>query len=322
MKKRIDDLRLITKCCFLYYENELTQGEIAETLNLSRPTVSRLLKEAKALGVVKIIINNDFYTNFNKLEQEAERRLGLREVILVEDHKDPANQKMLVAKAAASYLERVLKDGDIVGVSMGTTLAEISKFANKTRADDLTFIPMVGGVGQLGIEIHPNQLVRDMGVAFGGKFIFLHAPAILSNSDIKKALLEEDSIKHVMDMMKRISYAVVGIGIPNENSTMRETGYYDDQMLQEIVSRSAVGDICLQSYTIEGKSDAFEMNRNVLGTELKDLKKIPNVIGVACGEEKAAGIIGAIQGKFIRTLITNVSCCRKILSMQEEMDRD
>lgn len=41
----------------LYYEENMTQNEIAKKLGISRPLVSILLTEARACGVVTITIN-------------------------------------------------------------------------------------------------------------------------------------------------------------------------------------------------------------------------------------------------------------------------
>ena len=41
----------------LYYEQNMTQNEIAKELGISRPLVSILLTEARACGVVTITIN-------------------------------------------------------------------------------------------------------------------------------------------------------------------------------------------------------------------------------------------------------------------------
>lgn len=41
----------------LYYEQNMTQNEIAKELGISRPLVSILLTEAKACGIVTISIN-------------------------------------------------------------------------------------------------------------------------------------------------------------------------------------------------------------------------------------------------------------------------
>lgn len=41
----------------LYYEQNMTQSEIAKELGISRPLVSILLTEARACGIVTITIN-------------------------------------------------------------------------------------------------------------------------------------------------------------------------------------------------------------------------------------------------------------------------
>ena len=58
MKKIIDDIRLIYKCCSLYYEDNMSQQEISETLQISRPSVARMIKSGRRSGIVKIEIKN------------------------------------------------------------------------------------------------------------------------------------------------------------------------------------------------------------------------------------------------------------------------
>ena len=47
MRKVIDDPRLMVRVCDLYYNQGISQQQIAKDLNLSRPTVSRVLELAK-----------------------------------------------------------------------------------------------------------------------------------------------------------------------------------------------------------------------------------------------------------------------------------
>lgn len=50
------DMEQLLAVAKMYYEQGLTQQEIAEKVFLSRSHVSRMLKEARALGIVEIII--------------------------------------------------------------------------------------------------------------------------------------------------------------------------------------------------------------------------------------------------------------------------
>ena len=54
MKKVSDDTKLMVKVCDLYYNNDMKQEEIASKLSISRATISRILKNAKSEGIVKI----------------------------------------------------------------------------------------------------------------------------------------------------------------------------------------------------------------------------------------------------------------------------
>ena len=52
----LPDLRVITKVARLYYEERLTQAEIAGKLGISQVAVSRLLKKAEEYGIVRTTV--------------------------------------------------------------------------------------------------------------------------------------------------------------------------------------------------------------------------------------------------------------------------
>lgn len=315
MRKLTDDIRLIVKCCMLYYEEDLSQEKIAQELGLSRPTVSRMLKEARESGIVEVKINSPFNSNYSTIERQLEKCLDLKEVIIVDDKKDPVSQKLELGCAAARYLERVLKDRDIVGVSMGTTIKEVARFVREGHRVNATFLPIIGGVGQIHMDIHANQIAMDLARAFGGNFKLLHAPAVISDIAIKENFKTEKGIKQILDIIDRVNVAVVGIGVPTEKtSTMMATGYFNEADMEFLRKRKAVGDICLQFFDIKGDTDKFEFNKKVFGIELSRLKKIDKVIGLAGSVEKAEAIVGAAGGKYINVLVTNRETSEYILN--------
>jgi DNA-binding transcriptional regulator LsrR (DeoR family) len=197
---------------------------------------------------------------------------------------------------------------------MGTTIKEIAQFVRIPNQLDVTLVPLIGGVGQVGIEIHPNQIVLELARAFRGKFKLLHAPAVISDLNIKANLENEKGIYHVLEDIHRANVAVVGIGVPtNKTSTMMATGYYDETDMQQLKEQKAVGDICLQFYDIDGNEEQFAFNERVFGMKIDDLKRIDTVIGVAGGDGKEKAILGAIRGKYMNVLVTNYGCGKKLL---------
>ncbi|MBC7252244.1 MAG: helix-turn-helix domain-containing protein, partial [Anaerolineae bacterium] len=73
----IEHEELLAQVASLYYEENLTQSEIARRIGTSRSTISRLLREARANGVVEIIIHYPWKT-VAELERELIERFRLR----------------------------------------------------------------------------------------------------------------------------------------------------------------------------------------------------------------------------------------------------
>lgn len=308
MKKLIGNEQLMLKACHLYYDYDLRQEDIAERLGLSRPTVSRLLKEAKAAGIVKIKIVSPFLNDYYDLEKLLEDHYHLKYVVVVDDKDDMATQNQEIAKAAAAYLTHHIHDDDIVALSMGTTLREIAKYFEKPKAKNVTFVPMLGGIGKVEIEIHPNRIVTQTAEAFGGKYLLLHAPALISNPATLEIIRNEDSIRTALNYIDRANIAVVGIGNPlHEASSLMASGYYNNSDFEQFKKNKAVGDICMQIYNADGKTEPFDANNRVLGIKLEQMKKISNVIAVAGGSYKLESIRAGIKGGFFNILITNYS---------------
>jgi len=217
-------------------------------------------------------------------------------------------QKKGFDKEAAPYLQRLRKPNDVVGLSMGTTLSEIPQYVNGRKDSKVTFVPLLGGVGQANIEIHPNQIVMEIANAFGGEYMLLHAPAVVSVPGIIKTFSEELGIKSVMELMGKVNVAVVGLGTTfDQNSTMMAKGYYDHKDVELMKKKKAVGDICMQSYNEDGETKEFDSNKKVFGFPLENLRNIETVVAVAGGLSKLEAIRGAIRGGYISVLITNYS---------------
>jgi len=69
-------VRLMTKVAHLYHEQGIRQSDIAEALHISQARVSRLLKRATELGIVRtiVVVSQGVHTD---LEQALEQTFGL-----------------------------------------------------------------------------------------------------------------------------------------------------------------------------------------------------------------------------------------------------
>jgi len=320
MRKLVDDVRLIFKCCSLYYQEGIGQKEICELLGISRPTVSRMLNAGKELGIVKIKIHNPDNLVYGQLERDLEKKFKLQEVIIVPSSELIENKNLLnpeIGRAALKFMTRILRDRDYVGVSMGATLQSVARadffIENKVAC---TFVPVMGGVGESRPDIHSNYLAQEFADRFGGKCVQLFAPALFSKRSLLEEFSREQMILKVTNLFSKLDVLIMGIGVSNsEHSTVLHTGYIDKNTLENFCDRGAVGDIILRYFDINGNHKPFdEFNERVGGIRLSALKRIPYRVGVAGGKHKIKAVAGAINGGYLTVLITDIDCAEGLLN--------
>ncbi|WP_244269854.1 sugar-binding transcriptional regulator [Caldanaerovirga acetigignens] len=302
------DSRLLVKIAHMYYSENKTQQEIADKLGISRPSVSRLLQKAREEGVVEIKIN--YEGGFAKLEDILEKRFGLKEAI-VTPYDEGERLKKLLAEAAADFLLRNLRDKNLVGISWGTVLCHVPEFIKNAPKLDVTFVPMVGGVGQSRMDIHSNQIVMNLAKRFGGKWLLLHAPAMVESVEVKNTLLSDRNISKVLETASKVDIALISIGSPfDPNATMLETGYFTKKELDLLRNAGACGDMCSRFYDEDGKPCCPELNDRVIAVTLEDIKRIPIVVGIAGGKSKMKAVLAALRGGYMKVLITDEKTAR------------
>lgn len=319
MKKNIiEDERMMLRVSDMYYNKNMSQQDIANKLSISRPTISKLLSAAREHGIVTITVSDTNGRKYFQLEQLLEEKYGLKEVFIVETLEDTAETKTLMGKAAAQYLSRIIRDGDVIGVTLGTTVAQIAPHANNSYHSNLTFVPLIGGIGTVATELHSNYIAESMARAFGGIYYPLHAPAMISRKNTKIELMKENSIQRVFKKAKRMDIAILGIGAPTSNSTIIKTGYFTPEMFEEIREQKMCGDICMVFYDENGNIDKFEYNEKMMSIDLGVLRNTKYSIGVCGGVDKPAAISGAINGGYINVLITDYDCAQILDRMKSE----
>lgn len=307
-----DDHALMAKVADLYYTRDLTQQAIASRLGVSRPTVSRLLERARAVGIVRIEITAPSDTHA-ALERGLEETFGLREAIVAAGHSEsPGATRRALAQAAAAYLDRVVKARARIGVSWGTTLSAVLDVVRPRRLR-VEVVPLVGGVGRADPEIHANDLARRLAGLYHGRVTLLHAPAIVAQPSVRDALLSDPRIREVLTLARKVDLALVGIGALVPSSTLVQSRFFTADDLAALRGRGAVGDICTRAFDAAGQPVDHALDARILAVDLEALRRIPTVVAVAGGFEKADAIAGALRGGLVDVLVTDHFAARAVL---------
>jgi DNA-binding transcriptional regulator LsrR (DeoR family) len=309
------DPRLLTKVSRLYYEQQFSEAEIAVRLHLSRPKVSRLLRDARQAGIVQIMIvpPPGIHT---ALETELEQVFQLQEAIVVEAG-EPYNLDLsarTLGAAAARHLQESLQPGEVIGISWGKTLSWMVSAIRPQPTPRAKIVQIIGGLGQPTANVHATDLSRRLAGALDCELALLPAPGIMDSRQSKEAVLSDSHIQHALSLFKDITVAYVGIGAPTPDSVLvRDGSIITRAEIDQLVAMGAVGDIALRFFDAHGDPLRSELDERVIGITLDELRHIDRVVGVAGGPDKLAAVRGALLGGYIDVLITDQRMARLLL---------
>lgn len=313
---RIDEVRFMAKIASMYYTQGLRQTEICQRLRIHQSTVSRSLKKAEREGIVRFTVSLPAGTH-TEVENELQSRFGLDEAIVVECLEDETQIARDLGGTAAFYLENTLKPDDVIGISCWSSalLGMVDAVHSSQRWKTTRVVQILGGVGNPNAEVHAAQLTRRLADLLGGVGILLPAPGIVGSSSAKQVLMNDRFVREVVGTFPSITLALVGIGATEPSRALMSSGnVFSSQELKRLSAKGAVGDICLRFFDSTGNAVVTELNDRVISIELEQLRKIKRVVAVAGGRRKVAAIRGALMGKLVNVMITDLRTAEQLLA--------
>jgi DNA-binding transcriptional regulator LsrR (DeoR family) len=302
------DRDLLVEASRLYYELGETQNAVADRLGVTRPQVSRLLKRARAEGIVEIrIVDRD--TAESPAAAELQRRFHLQAVHLAPTLSGPEDlTRRIVGRLAAQVLRAEVRDGSTVGIGDGASVAAVADAlddaATPVRA---TVVPLAGGYWSTGPDRDPFRRIAD---AFGAQPHGLMAPGLLDDAATKRALEAHAGVRAVLDLWERLDVALFGIG--GRSWGVASLG---PEVAAALDANDAVGEILIAPFDVQGRFVCPGLRERVLAFDARELGRVPVAIGVASGARKVAPILGALRSGAVRTLVTDVTTAEAVVDL-------
>jgi DNA-binding transcriptional regulator LsrR (DeoR family) len=312
---RIDELRLLTKVARMYYERGLRQSAIADQLNLSQATISRLLKRAEEERLVRTTVSVPLGA-FPELEEKLQAIYNLKDVIVVDSVEDDDQILRDIGAAAAFYVETTVKRGEVVGISSwsATLLAMVDAMHPLSKSVEANVVQILGGIGDPAAEAHAAHLSRRLAALMHGKSVFLPAPGVAGTAETRKVYLADPFVREAMTLFENVSLALVGIGSVEPSRLLASSGnVFSPEELAQLKAQGAVGDVCLRFFDSTGLPVITPLNDRVIGIGLDQLRQVRRTVGIAGGERKLAAIRGALEGGWINVLITDRYTAEKLI---------
>ncbi len=309
---------LLAQVASMYYEQDLTQNDIAAQLGLSRVKVYRLLKQAKAESVVQITINWPIERD-PILEKNLCQTFGLKDALVLKTltpNRPPALPAL--GQLGANYLERVLTDGSTLAVCLGRSTYEVIQAISPGFQAKVRVAQAMGSMSFSMQDVDSATLARHLAQKLGGDVLYLSSPLMADSVEAAEVLRSQRGIKPVLMAARAADVALLGIGnLDPANSGLLKAGFVTPAELAELAANGAVGDVAGQIFDLNGQCHPCEYNQRVIGVTLAELQHIPITLAVAMGRSKAKAILGGLRTGAINVLCTDDTAAREVLCLNE-----
>ena len=291
----------------LYYLEHLTMDQVGARLSVSRATVSRLLKEARQVGLVQINLNDDFKPK-NDLATKLGDRFRVKALVVPTNPRDSALGRMqAVAREAGVLLNNVMHDDMVLGVAWGSTVSEVARQLPPRPLKNALVVQLngAGNARHTGIP-YSGAILGQIAEAFSAQMIHFPVPAFFDRATTKEAMWKMQRVADV---------ALFGIGafggaIP---SHVYNGGYFTEEEQRRLRQTGVVGDMCTVFLRENGTFADLEVNRRATGPTPAELVRIKRRIAVVSGAHRLSALMGALMTGAVTDLVIDAQLAELLL---------
>jgi DNA-binding transcriptional regulator LsrR (DeoR family) len=305
------------RAAWLYYNQGLTQKDVAERLGVSRSTVIRMLDEAMKRSEVQIWINAGIDECLS-LATQLEEAYGLDEAIVVPETKDAGAEALAAAVGLAlgQFLSEVIQDDMTIGVGWGRTMTASLASFRPPRRQGCKVVSLLGGIVAVH-QTNPIDYTWRLASQFGAECYMFLAPLLVDSVKTKRALIEECGLKAIYELAEKMDLAVVSCGDIGPQSTSLSEGFISKTELDELIAAGCVCDTMFNFLDAEGRSVKHPINERVMSVDLDTLKTAKHIVLSSGGAHRAVAIRATIRRIGCNTLITDESAARELVRLAQ-----
>ncbi|GAJ94253.1 sugar-binding transcriptional regulator [Agrobacterium sp. SHOUNA12C] len=303
------------RAAWLYYNQGLTQKDVAEQLGISRTTVIRLLDEAMRRSEVQIWINEGI-DDCVELAIKLERIYGLDEAIVVPAPVggDVNAQAKSVGLALGQFLTEAIPDNYTIGVGWGRTMTASLASFRPPRRDNCKVVSLLGGIVAVH-QTNPIDYTWRLASQLGAECYMFLAPLLVDSIETKRNLIEKCGLEAIYRLAENLDLAIVSCGDIGPQSTSLSEGFISKRELDQLIEAGCVCDTMFNFLDAEGNSVDHPINKRVMSVDLDTLKKAKHIVISSGGAHRAMAISATIKRIGCNTLITDESAAKALLQM-------
>lgn len=302
---------VVAEAAWLYYVKNLTQGEIAKQLGVSRPTVISYLRLAKERQIVCVKITGDHF-RLNALADGLRSRFGLSGALVVPDEGlEGEALTRIVCEAAAQALPDFVVPGDELGVSWGQTVWFVSENVPHWPVENLTVRQLIGSIANPLLptcESCSTEIARRLSAAC----VNLNAPAVCSSVELARMLKAEPIIAEQLANLRRCTKAIYSLSPCTPDTHVVQFHIATEADIANYVAHGAVGIIAGRFIDRKGAPVLGPLDERLFGADHDVLRRATGFL-VVSGLPKLDPTLAALRGGYVDHIVVDAVLAQAIL---------
>lgn len=318
MHERYDEMY---DACVRYYVQDETMESIAHHLKLSRSSVSRLLAEARRIGMVRVSLITPQGSG-GPVAQRISQTFNTRVHFATVGDSAPITLRFeRVSRLAASLLTDSVADGMLIGAAWGVTLSNIIPYLEPRPLHNATIVQMNGGTNARDTSSqHMTSILMAMSKNFDAAVVQFPVPAFFDYAATKQAMWRERSVQSVLALHAKLDLAIFGIGAVGARipSHVYSAGYLSSAEMTQCRAQGVVGDVCTVLLREDGTYADLEINQRASGLTPDELQRIPTRIGVVADPSRASALLGALRAGTMTDLVCDDTTAHSVVDLLDK----
>lgn len=290
-----------------YYLEDWKQSEIAAELGVSRPMVSRLLREARELGVVEITVHAPG-REAEALPPRLRETTSLTGGVLVPDGAGDKETNLALCRGALSLLEEL--DARRVGIGWGHFVGQLVSLVEREpplRSPVEELCPLLGNAGIPIRNYHTNENVRILAHAWGAEPRFLYLPALPESYEEKQVLCSTELYRQMEQTWAAVDTALVNIGNYPSTPDFASVARYGD-----LLSRQRACGRLLAYYFNESGQIIRSDHDFAIQMPLEQMSRCRNVVGLCSANTALRALRGALRTGLFTHIVARAELVRAL----------
>ena len=314
--KERNEQELMSIVSYLYYYADMNQSDIASRLFLSRSTISRLLKKARASGVVDLKINEPWQRNL-ALEDSLKTRFSVESVrvLKVQDHWTKEDILTTLGKMTFFYINCLVEENTVLGISWGNTISHVVDSFDSNSNIPFTVVPIMGNKIWPSVKSESLEISYRFSRIYGARYLSLDAPLYAKTREQYQELMQKPDNAEALSYARKADKILTSVGSIENRSWEDVLGPQKLARLQEL---GCVGHVGGHFFDINGYEIEGTYKELLIGLTLEEIRNVRDVVCVAASSTKAKAVYGAIRANLLDALFITQPLAEQLLEIADQ----